>query len=170
MSFGSVMVLFDCQKQCFFVWLKKLPVFSTKQNLFNSNALTGVCILLTGQQFWQQHAVQWIESCNNIETAQYTDMVGQHAQKWDLWTLFSLLAVPKKISMVLWDVHTIWFEINAAHCAASTRVWVQNCNILCELFDFRYSGPWGRIFFVKQMPKTLDFQKPAPKLAKDKKL
>ena len=80
-------------------------------------------------------------------------MIWQHQQQCDLWTLFSLLGVPKKkCGFVGRASPSIW--ITAAHCAAPAKIWIQDYN-MCELFNFNNRGPWGRIFLVKQTPNRL---------------
>ena len=77
----------------------------------------------------------------------------RNQQMWDLWTLFSLLGVPKKkCGFVGRASPSIW--ITAAHCAAPAKIWIQDYN-MCELFNFNNRGPWGRIFLVKQTPNRL---------------
>ena len=83
----------------------------------------------------------------------------RNQQMWDLWTLFSLLGVPKKVWFVGRASPSIW--ITAGHCAAPVKFWIPDYS-LCELFDFNNRGPWGRIFWSNKSKKTMDFQKPLP--------
>ena len=79
---------------------------------------------------------------------------------------FSVCLLCQKNQYGLWDMHTIRFESmrpivpHLPECEYKIVTYVN-----CLISDI---AAHGAAFFVKQMPKTLDFQKPAPKLAKDK--
>ena len=59
-----------------------------------------------------------------------------------------LLCQKKSVWFVGCAYHSIW--INAAHCAASTRVWVQNCNIWA-VFKTSIKTKW-KLFILARNP------------------
>jgi excinuclease UvrABC ATPase subunit len=70
-------------------------------------------------------------------------------------------------SKALWDVHTLRFE-SMRPIVPHLPKFESKFYDICERFDFKNYGPWGRIFLAKHTKKnTVLSKKYAPKPAKD---